>query len=69
VPVLFTWLKPDHIPRMNLLNRAVPTLHSTATGRHNQGLAQRMGVPGGAAPWFKGDTGPPTRAGSGALNR
>src|SRR5205814_1977961 len=45
VPVLFARRKPDHVPRPDFLDRAAPPLCAAAAGRHDQRLAQRVGVP------------------------
>ena len=45
VPMLLARREPDHVPRPNLLDRASPALCQAAASRHDQGLAQRVGVP------------------------
>src|SRR5262249_24319824 len=45
VPVLLARREPDHVARPDLLDRAAPALGQAAAGRHDQGLAQRVGVP------------------------
>src|SRR5437773_6857064 len=45
VPMLFSRQDRDHIARPNLLDRASPSLYAAAAGRHDQRLAQRVGVP------------------------
>src|SRR6266446_5610297 len=45
VPMLLTRREPDHITRPNFLDRASPALYPAAAGCHDQGLAQRVGVP------------------------
>lgn len=57
VPMFFPRREPDDIAGTNLLDGATPTLDSTTARRHDQRLPQRVGVPGGSCPWFKGDTG------------
>src|ERR1039457_6470630 len=57
MPVLLTGREPDHISRPNFLNRAAPALYSTTTGRHNQGLSQRVCVPCCSSAGLEGDTG------------
>ena len=68
VPVLLTRREPDHVARPNFLDRPAPALCPAATGRHDQGLAQRMGVPCGPAPGSNVTLAPSARAGSGAWN-
>src|SRR5487761_717213 len=57
MPVLLTWRNPDHITRPDFLNRASPSLGPAATGRHDQGLAQRVGVPCRASARLESDGG------------
>src|SRR5208282_4164894 len=49
VPVFFTRREPDYVTRPDLLDRATPALGEAAAGSHDQGLAQRVGVPGGSS--------------------
>src|SRR2546426_890059 len=44
--MLLTRRAPDHVTRPNFLDRASPTLYQAAARCHDQGLAQRMDVPG-----------------------
>src|SRR5438067_9411527 len=44
--MLLTRRAPDHVTRPNFLDRSSPTLYQAAAGCHDQGLAQRMSVPG-----------------------
>ncbi|MNK63460.1 hypothetical protein D3C87_826780 [compost metagenome] len=53
VPVPFTRCKPDDITGANLLHRLTLTLRAAKAGYHDQGLAERMGVPGGAGAGFE----------------
>jgi len=46
VPMLLARRKPDYVPGPNLLDRAARALCETAASRHDQGLSQRVGVPG-----------------------
>jgi hypothetical protein len=48
----------------DLLDRAAPALGEAATGRHDQGLAERVGVPRRPGARLEGDAGP-DRAGRG----
>src|SRR6266699_4552583 len=57
VPVFLPRLKPDHVPRMNVLNRTTPALGPATASRHDQGLAQRVAVPGGPSARLERDTG------------
>ena len=57
VPVLLAWRAPDNIARPNFLFRAAFALHPSTPRRHDQGLAERMGVPRGAGTRFERDTG------------
>src|SRR6266571_442480 len=45
VPVLLSRRAPDNVARTDHLDRATPTLHAATTGRDDQRLAERMGVP------------------------
>ena len=49
VPVFLARRKPDDVARVYFLDRAALALRPTATGGNNQGLAQRVGVPGRAS--------------------
>ena len=57
VPVLLARREPDHVARPDLLDRAAPRAAPAAAGRHDQGLAQRVGVPCGAGAGLEGDAG------------
>jgi hypothetical protein len=57
VPVLHTRRKPDHISRPNFFDRAALELCPAATGRDNQGLAERMRMPRGVGARLEGDAG------------
>src|SRR5438270_9671008 len=48
VPMFLTWLEPNHVPWPNDLDRTTPALYPAAAISHDQGLAQRVAVPGGA---------------------
>src|SRR2546430_12599133 len=45
VPMLLTGRDPDHVTGPDLLDRPSPALRAAAAGGHDQGLAQRGGVP------------------------
>jgi hypothetical protein len=45
MPVLLAKGEPHHVTRTALLDRATPALCEAAASRHNQSLAQRVGVP------------------------
>ena len=47
VPMLFTGRERDHVAGPNLLDRASPALREPRARRHDQRLAQWMGVPRG----------------------
>jgi hypothetical protein len=68
VAVLLTRLEPDHVTRPNFLDRAAPALHQPAAGRHDQGLAQRVGVPRCPSAGLEPDTGA-ERAGRGICRK
>src|SRR5260370_23331086 len=53
MPVLDSGWNPNDIPLMNDLNRTTPLLYPTNTVRHDQDLAERIGVPCGARPRLK----------------
>src|SRR5262249_40456278 len=48
VPVLLVGRDPDRVARPDLADRAAPELYPADAGDHVQGLAERVGVPGGA---------------------
>jgi len=47
VPVFLARREPNHVTGPDFFNRPAPALHTPAAGGHDQGLPQRMGVPGG----------------------
>src|SRR6266853_806152 len=57
VPMLLTGRNPDHVTGPNLLDRPSPALRAPSAGRHDQGLAQRVRVPGHPGAGLKRDTG------------
>src|SRR2546428_7644205 len=58
VPMLLAGLDRDHITWSNLLDRVSPALYQAAASCHDQGLAQRVGMPSRPSAWLKGNTGP-----------
>ena len=56
VPILLTRREPDHVTRPNLLDWASPALCQAAASRHDQGLAQRVGMPCSAGAGLKRNT-------------
>src|SRR5262245_37185207 len=56
MPMFLTRRDPDHITRANCLKWTSPTLHQATARRHDQGLAQRVGVPGGSRAGLECDT-------------
>src|SRR5437867_971395 len=56
VPMLLTGWKPNHVTRPDFFDRAAPALHEATASRHNQGLAQRVSVPGCPSAWLERDT-------------
>lgn len=57
MPMLLTRWDSDYVTRTNLLDRAAPALYQAAASRHDQSLAQRMGVPCRPGAWLERDTG------------
>ena len=57
MPMFFARRYPDHVSGTDLFDRAVPALYPAAAGRHDQGLAQRVGVPGRPGARLERDTG------------
>jgi hypothetical protein len=55
MPVFFPGWKPDDVTWPNFLDRSYPALHPAATGGDDEGLAQRMSVPGGSGCRFERD--------------
>ena len=55
--MLLTRRDPDHVTRPDFLDRAAPALRPAAAGRHDQGLAQRVGVPCRPSAGLERDTG------------
>src|SRR3989441_11434488 len=51
-------LDRDHITWSNLLDWVSPALYQAAASCHDQGLAQRVGMPSRPSAWLKGNTGP-----------
>src|SRR5258708_22821736 len=57
MPVFLRRRAPDHVPWMNLLDRTIPALRAAAPSGHEQGLAQRVGVPSSASTRLECHTG------------
>ena len=57
MPMLLARRKPDHVARTDFFNRSSPALRPAATGGDDEGLTQRVGVPGGASAGLEGDGG------------
>ena len=66
VPMLLAGRYPDHVSRTYVFDCAAPSLHAAYTRRHDQRVAQGMGVPFVGAPGSNVTLPPVTRAGSGA---
>ena len=55
MPVLLPRLEPHDVTCSDLLNGPAPVLHAPTTRGHDQGLAQRVSLPGSAGTKFKGN--------------
>src|SRR5207247_4427770 len=55
--MLLTRPNPDHVTGPNLLDRPAPALRPAGTCRHDQGLAQRVRVPGRPGAGLERDAG------------
>ena len=64
MPMLLARREPDHVAGTDFLDRAALALDPAAAGRDDQGLAQRVRVPGGPAPGLERDLAAAARAGS-----
>ena len=64
MPMFLTRRDPDHVTRPNFLDRAAPALYQAAASRHDQSLAQRVGVPRRPGAGLKVTLAPSARAGS-----
>src|SRR4029077_15538985 len=53
MPMFFAWREPDEITGPDRLNGSAFALGPAATSRHEQSLAERMGVPCGARARFE----------------
>jgi len=58
MPMFLPRREPDHIPWSNVLDRTTQALDPAEALRHDQRLAQRMGVPCSPRAGFTRDTGP-----------
>src|SRR5918911_5166765 len=57
MPMFFSGCKPNHIPRSDLADRAAPALRLSAASGHDQGLPQRMTMPGRPSTGLERDAG------------
>src|SRR6266704_3823342 len=57
VPMLLAGRNPDHVARPYFFQRTAPALYLPAAGRHDQGLAQWVGVPCRPGAGLEGDAG------------
>src|SRR5712691_12054455 len=69
MPMLFARRARDHIAGPDDLDRAAPTLHEAAAGRHDERLTERMGVPITAGAWLEGHVGAARTCRSGRLEK
>src|SRR5262249_26327143 len=69
MPVFLPRRGPDHVSWMNRLDRTIPALRTAAPCRHDQGLAQRVGMPGGARTRLEGHAGGAHMCRIGCLNQ
>jgi hypothetical protein len=69
MPMLFAGRNPDHVAGTDLLNWAAPALHPAATVSHDEGLAERVRMPGGPRAWLEGDMGALNQRGLRRLNQ
>src|SRR4051794_3598722 len=53
MPVLFAGGEPHDVAGANLFNGSAPALDAAGPGRHDQRLAERMGMPRGARAWLE----------------
>src|SRR6185437_11531805 len=59
VPVLLARREPDHVTRPDFLDRAALALHPAEARGDDQGLAERMRMPGGPRTGLEEDDGAP----------
>ena len=57
VPVFFVRGEADDVALVDFFDVAALALHQAASGGYDQGLAERVGVPGGAGAGLEGDAG------------
>src|SRR5271157_5748387 len=57
MPMLLPGGTPDYVSRTNFLNWPIPTLYTPAASGHDQGLTQRMDMPGVPSTGLECDTG------------
>src|SRR3954453_21508599 len=65
VPMLFAWLKPDHVARADFIDGTALPLHPADARGDNQGLTKRMRVRGSPGAGFERDS----RTANAALRR
>src|SRR5579863_7190992 len=58
MPMLLAGWKPDHVPGADFLDRTAQTLRQAGTGGDDQGLAERMRMPGRAGTRLESHIGP-----------
>ena len=69
MPVFFAGRKPDDVTGPDFLDGAAPSLRPAAAGCNDDGLTQRVRVPGGAGTRLEGDNRAADMGGSGPLER
>ena len=67
VPVLFVGWEPDDVAGTNFFDGTVFALNPSTAGGDDEGLAEGMGVPGGAGSGLEGDVGSDDEGGVGGL--
>src|SRR4051794_39656144 len=55
MPMFLSWREPDDVPWTNALDRSSLPLDAAEPGGNQQGLAERMGMPGGPRARFERD--------------
>ena len=67
VPVFFVWREPDDVSGADLFDGAAGVLRPSEAGGDEEGLAEGVGVPGGAGAGLEGDLGGLDEGGAGGL--